>query len=163
MLERGGWRACGGGAEGRGVTGARGRVGSENRSPHTNMLVLCVCNAMQLGHFLHEAGRDYVTFERGAHAATSFQKFPINRVLNSINRRQTYARHDVPNYLPRAQQSHSYLCNHRCSRMLLPSVECAPLKIPSLTFGTITTHSWETTCLGITTPVKCSCLLGHHV
>jgi choline dehydrogenase-like flavoprotein len=52
----------------------------------------CVVGAgpagIQLGHDLHMAGRDFVVFERGSRPATFFQKFPIHRQLNSINRRQ---------------------------------------------------------------------------
>ena len=44
---------------------------------------------VQLGHYLHKAGRDYVTLERNPAAASWFSKFPVHRQLNSLNRRNT--------------------------------------------------------------------------
>jgi len=44
---------------------------------------------VQLGHFLHAAGRDYVTLERAPSAASFFSRYPVHRTLNSINRRHT--------------------------------------------------------------------------
>jgi cation diffusion facilitator CzcD-associated flavoprotein CzcO len=55
---------------------------------HSTCIVGAGPAGLQLGRLLHQAGRDAVTFERGARAATFFQKFPIHRQLNSINRRQ---------------------------------------------------------------------------
>lgn len=44
---------------------------------------------VQVGHYLQEADRDFVTLERAPRAASWFSKFPVHRVLNSINRRFT--------------------------------------------------------------------------
>jgi thioredoxin reductase len=44
---------------------------------------------VQLGHFLHAAGRDYITLERAPAAASFFSRYPVHRTLNSINRRHT--------------------------------------------------------------------------
>jgi hypothetical protein len=56
---------------------------------HSTCIVGAGPAGVQLGHLLQQAGRSFVIFERGARAATFFQKFPIHRQLNSINRRQT--------------------------------------------------------------------------
>ena len=65
------------------------RVDGRCRETHSTCIVGGGPAGLQLGHLLQQAGRDAVTFERGARAATFFQKFPIHRQLNSINRRQT--------------------------------------------------------------------------
>ncbi|CAJ1367150.1 unnamed protein product [Effrenium voratum] len=42
---------------------------------------------IQLGHFLHHSGRDYVIFESNAHAGSFFDRFPRHRQLISLNKR----------------------------------------------------------------------------
>merc|ERR1719498_581941 len=44
---------------------------------------------VQIGHYLQESGRDYILLEKTPRAAAWFAKFPVHRVLNSINRRFT--------------------------------------------------------------------------
>jgi len=44
---------------------------------------------VQMGHYLQETNRDFVLLERTPRAAFWFSKFPVHRVLNSINRRFT--------------------------------------------------------------------------
>ena len=47
---------------------------------------------MQLGHFLHEAGRSYRLFERAPHAGSFWDTFPVHRKLISVNSRVTGSR-----------------------------------------------------------------------
>jgi len=53
----------------------------------------CVIGAgaagLQLGQNFMNAGVDYATFERGAHAGMFFQHYPIHRQLISVNKRST--------------------------------------------------------------------------
>lgn len=44
---------------------------------------------LQLGHFLHQAGRDYIIFERSSAPGSFFERFPIHRKLISLNKRHT--------------------------------------------------------------------------
>jgi succinylglutamate desuccinylase len=46
-----------------------------------------------MGQFLHRAGHDYVIFERGARAGTFFNKYPVQRKLNSVNRKNLRTTH----------------------------------------------------------------------
>lgn len=68
-------------------------AGTEPAQQHTEHYKYCVVGAgpagVQLGHYLHNAQRDYILLERSCSAAAFFQKYPIHRVLNSINRRFT--------------------------------------------------------------------------
>ena len=47
---------------------------------------------VQLGHFLHEAGRSYRLFERAPHAGSFWDNFPVHRTLISVNSRVTGSR-----------------------------------------------------------------------
>lgn len=53
----------------------------------------CVVGAgpggLQISYFLQQAGRDYLTFEKGSAAGTFYTKYPIHRTLISINKRYT--------------------------------------------------------------------------
>ncbi|CAL4236303.1 unnamed protein product, partial [Meganyctiphanes norvegica] len=53
----------------------------------------CVIGAgpagLQIGYFLHRAGRDYLIFERNNHSGSFFSVYPRHRRLISINKRHT--------------------------------------------------------------------------
>ncbi|XP_063886508.1 FAD-dependent oxidoreductase domain-containing protein 2-like [Scylla paramamosain] len=53
----------------------------------------CVIGAgpagLQMGYFLHTAGRDYLIFERANHSGSFFSEYPRHRRLISINKRYT--------------------------------------------------------------------------
>ncbi|XP_078483429.1 FAD-dependent oxidoreductase domain-containing protein 2 [Ciona intestinalis] len=53
----------------------------------------CVIGAgpggLQIAYFLENAGRDYIVFEKGYGAGTFYLKYPIHRLLISINKRNT--------------------------------------------------------------------------
>ncbi|KAK8726906.1 hypothetical protein OTU49_010120, partial [Cherax quadricarinatus] len=53
----------------------------------------CVVGAgpagLQMGYFLHKAGRDYIILERANHSGSFFSKYPRHRRLISINKRYT--------------------------------------------------------------------------
>ena len=91
--------------------GKRGNRCAEERQ-------FCIVGAgpagVQLGHFLHDAGRDYVTFERGSGVGSFFKEFPVHRTLNSINRRNTRARpnHTASNEFDLRHDHNSLLGDH---------------------------------------------------
>ena len=53
------------------------------------MGVICRPGGLQLGHYLLQAGRDYVTFESQGHAGSFFDRYPVHRQLISLNKRFT--------------------------------------------------------------------------
>ena len=69
-------------------TGAAASLGAVSEH-HKYCIVGAGPAGVQLGHYLHLAGRDYITLDRAPKAASWFSKFPIHRQLNSINRRYT--------------------------------------------------------------------------
>ena len=80
---------------------------------------VCVVGAgaggLQLARLLHNAGRDFVVFDRAAAAGSFYASYPVHRTLISLNKRNT--------------GRFRCLCLLRCLVLLLPLPSTFPLPV----------------------------------